>query len=327
MKIRYVLGIIVLSRLSIIQGEYSMSSTNPMMKLFFKDLPVLVTGGAGFIGSHLVEKLVSLGAHVTVLDDLSSGSLDNLVPVKDKIIFIQGSVTDEKTCLDATRGVAVVFHLAACISVPDSLKNPALCYRTNVMGTFNVLEACRMHGVERFVFSSSAAVYGSECELCSEESPTHPESPYGASKLIGELACRQYARDFGLQTVCLRYFNVYGERQNSCGSYAAVVSKFRYQMQHNMPITIFGDGLQTRDFISVHEVVSANVTLAMLESDHMHGDVFNIATGNSITLLALIDKLKTEFSHYSQPVHFASARSGDIKNSRANCKKYLDIAK
>jgi UDP-glucose 4-epimerase len=320
------IGIITINLISFtFVGGCAMTRTQEIMKLFFKDLPVLVTGGAGFIGSHIVEKLVELGARVTVLDNLSTGSLDNLSAVLPHITFIKGSITDKTVCLEATRGISTVFHLAAFISVPDSLEHPLECYTVNVEGTLNLLEACRCNSVERFIFSSSAAVYGSRACVCSEETPPHPESPYGTSKLIGEFLCQQYARNYGLQTVCLRYFNVFGERQNPHGAYAAVVAKFKYQMQHNLPITIFGDGQQTRDFIPVGQVAQANLILAMLEQDYMKGDVFNIGTGKSITLLELIDLLKTDFPSYNQSIHFEPERQGDIKYSQADCQKYLSI--
>lgn len=295
------------------------------MRRFFRDLPVLVTGGAGFIGSHLVEELVRHQARVTVLDNLSTGSLENLASVVHHLRLITESITDKDACLEATRNVQVVFHLAASVSVADSLENSFECYHTNVEGTLNMLESCRLNNVERFIFSSSAAVYGSSSSLCSEGTPTRPESPYGSSKLIGEFLCQHYAHTYGLHTVCLRYFNVFGARQNPCGSYAAAVATFRHQISHNLPITIFGDGLQTRDFIPVSQVVQANLTLAMLEQCTMQGDLYNIGTGKSITLLELIDSLKENFPSYRQPIQFKPAREGDIRHSRADCQKYLKI--
>lgn len=299
--------------------------TSILMGLFFKGLPVLVTGGAGFIGSHIVEQLVKYGAVVTVLDDFCSGSTVNLDGVADRIIIQRGTITDYNTCLEATRAKAVVFHQAAYISVPGSIQDPLQCYETNVEGTLNMLEACRTNGVERFVFASSAAVYGSGHEICSENTIPAPESPYGASKLMGEILCKQYALNYGLKTVCLRYFNVFGDRQNPNGAYAAVVAKFKHQMRNNLPITIFGDGKQTRDFISVNDVAMANLTLAMLDDSRMIGEIFNIATGKSITLLELFDMLKQEFATYSIEPVFAPARQGDIKNSQAICDKYQSL--
>ncbi len=315
---------LILSLVTINCYGVSRMQRESMLKKFFKDLPVLVTGGAGFIGSHVVEKLVELGAIVTVLDDLSSGSLDNLERVREVVTLEIGSITDFETCLKATRGKAVVFHLAAFISVPDSLQNPRRCYDVNVNGTLNLLEACRQNGVERFALSSSAAVYGSGHEICSEDAATKPESPYGASKLMDEILCQQYARNFGMKTICLRYFNVFGDRQNPNGAYAAVVAKFKHQMRNNLPVTIFGDGLQTRDFIHVTQVAEANLTLAMLEDESMTGEPYNIGTGKTVNLLELFDQLKKEFPAYHEPLVFAPARPGDIKYSKADCHKYYE---
>lgn len=291
-----------------------------------KNKKVLVTGGAGFIGSHLVEKLVELGANVTVLDNLSTGSLTNLQKVSNAITFIKGDIKTLNDCLSAARDCQIIFHLAAHVSVPESLQNPKECYETNVIGTLHMLEAARQNSIKRFIFSSSAAVYGPKEELCHEESICQPESPYGHSKLIGELLCQDYWHDYGVQTICLRYFNVFGNRQNPHGSYAAVVCKFKQCMQQNKPITIFGDGLQTRDFIGVDSVVDANIQLAM-SADHNAGTIFNIGTGQSISLLELITQLKKEFPFYVHKPIFKPARQGDIKHSRADCSKYQMLEK
>ena len=295
------------------------------MKLFYKNLPVLVTGGAGFIGSHITQKLVELGAQVTVIDNLSTGNIENLKNIKQHITFIEKDIINIDNCVEATRGQAIIFHLAAFISVPESIKNPAKCHEINVNGTFNILHAAQMNNVQRFVFSSSSAIYGSIEGICKETMTPHPESPYGTSKLIGEYYCKQFADNFGLHTVALRYFNVFGERQNPNGAYAAVIAKFKNLMKQNKPVTIFGDGLQTRDFIPVANVVEANLTIAMLPKTFMNGQVFNIATGKSINLLELIDMLKKEFPLYNQEILFQPARIGDIKHSSADCSKYKSI--
>jgi nucleoside-diphosphate-sugar epimerase len=294
---------------------------------FFSGLTVLVTGGAGFIGSHIVEKLVNLGAHVTVLDNLSTGSLDNLQNVKGHFNFIHGDINNFEDCRKACAGQKIVFHLAAKISVAESIKNPAPCYETNVVGTLHMLQACVAQNVQRFVFSSSAAVYGAQENPCHEEMVCRPESPYGTSKLLGELLCKDFYQQHNLETVCLRYFNVYGERQNPNGTYAAVVAAFKNCMQKQKPITIFGDGMQTRDFISVDEVANANITLAAAQKNLVAGQIFNIGTGTSITLLELIEKLKKDFPGYQEPIEFLPARTGDIKHSQAVCEKYKNIGK
>jgi len=295
------------------------------MKKFYNDLPVLVTGGAGFIGSHITHKLVELGAKVTVIDDLSSGKIENIENVIDKVIFVKKSVVDKDACLEATKDKAVVFHLAAFISVPKSMKYPEECHKVNVNGISNLLEAARINKVERFVFSSSSSVYGPVIGKCREDLKCNPQSPYGMSKLIGELYCQQYAKSFGVKTVALRYFNVYGERQNPSGEYAAVVAKFRRLMKDNLPLPVFGDGLQTRDFTPVERVVEANLTLAMLDKTRMNGQPFNIGMGNSINIFQLIHKLKKEFPKYSNNFVLMPARPGDVRDSCADCSKYESI--
>jgi nucleoside-diphosphate-sugar epimerase len=292
-----------------------------MLEAYYKNLPVLVTGGCGFIGSHVAQKLVNLGAQVTILDDLSAGSLNNIEPIKDKVTLIIGNITDYDMCLQATRYQKIIFHLAAFISVPQSMQEPKKCYEINVNGTLHLLEAARINNVERFIFSSSAAVYGPTNEVCTEETSLNPQSPYGYSKLIGELYCQQYAKNFGINAVILRYFNVWGERQNPYGAYAGVVAKFINQMELDLPITLFGDGMQTRDFVPVDTVAFANLQLGM-KANEISGHVLNIGTGKSITLLELIEQLKKQFPKYSQPIEFTPVRSGDIKSSRADCSKY-----
>ena len=287
---------------------------------FYKNILVLVTGGAGFIGSHIVEKLVELQAKVTVIDNLSTGSLENLKNVKDKITFIKGDITDFQTCLQATKDKSVIFHLAAFISVPESVKNPDKCYDINIEGTKNLLKAAATNQVERFVFTSSSAVYGSRDDRCKEGDTAQPESPYGFSKLMGEMWCKEYCQSFGLKTVCLRYFNVYGPRQSDTGGYAAVVAKFKSLMAQNKPLTIFGDGNQTRDYIPVQDVAMANIKLGMMPN--LTGDIYNIATGKSINLFELIEILKSDFPDYTGQIEFQPARDGDIKHSSADVSKY-----
>jgi len=283
----------------------------------YKNKRVLVTGGCGFIGSHITRTLVAHGAHVTVLDNLSSGFADHIAPVSEQITFIEGDIRDKHTCLQATKGQEVIFHLAAFVSVPHSVEEPLLCNDINVDGTINMLEAARINNVPRFVFSSSSAVYGQTEGACTEETPSNPTSPYGFSKRIGELLCQQYSINYGIGTICLRYFNVYGERQNPNAQYAAVVAKFNDLMHQDLPVTIFGDGQQTRDFIPVEQVVKANLMMGLLETAQMNGDIFNVATGKSISVIELFEQLKYTHPDYTQTPRFAPARAGDVKHTSA----------
>jgi len=291
------------------------------IKNFYTNKRVLITGGAGFIGSHLAEALVQYGSHVTILDNLSTGSLENLVKIKDQINFIEGDIRSTKSCNLATKDQALIFHEAAFVSAAESVEKPYECYEINVNGTLNVLNSAHQNKVPKLIFASSAAVYGNTNQLCQEDLPCYPESPYGASKLTGEKYCQIFAQSYGLQTLSLRYFNVWGPRQDSHNGYAAAIAKFKAQMSQNLPITIYGDGLQTRDFVHVNNIVEANLTLAMLPQNLLDGQPVNIATGNSKTLLEMIDLLKPEYPHYHAPIMFAPARKGDIKYSSANNQK------
>ena len=294
------------------------------MQNFYKDRQVLVTGGAGFIGSHIVEKLVELGAKVRVLDNLSTGSLENLKTVIEKIEFINGSITDYNTCLKATENINIIFHLAAYTSVPGSMQEPLKCYAINIQGTVNTLEAARKNNIKSFVFSSSSAVYGNQNKVCTEDLKCNPNSIYGMSKLIGEMYCDQYKKSFEIATICLRYFNVYGDRQVSNGPLAAAYPKFKTAIQNNQKITIFGDGTQRRDFVHVSKIVETNLKAAQL-SQKISGEIFNVASGHSLTVIELIETLKKEFPAYSQAIEFLPARSGDIQNSIADCSKLNQI--
>jgi nucleoside-diphosphate-sugar epimerase len=292
-----------------------------------KNTAVLVTGGAGFIGSHVVEKLVSKGAHVTVLDNLSTGTLDNLEKVKHSITFLRGDIVDLETCITAAKHTSIIFHLAAKVSVAESVENPQLCYETNVIGTANMLDAALKNNVSRFIFSSSAAVYGFQENQCHEEMTCKPESPYGHSKLIGELLCQRYWRLYGLETVCLRYFNMYGERQKAYSAYSSAIATFKAHLEKNEPITIFGNGLQTRDFTPVSLAVEANEQMAIFDKKYVAGHVFNIASGRSVTLLALIEQLKKDYPHFCNEIKFIPARPGDIVHSAADIGKYKRLTK
>ncbi|KKQ33573.1 MAG: hypothetical protein US49_C0001G0253 [candidate division TM6 bacterium GW2011_GWF2_37_49] len=289
------------------------------LKNFYQGKQVLVTGGAGFIGSHLVEKLVSLEAKVTVLDNFSSGSISNLKNVLAQINLNYADVSIPYVCAKATQGKDIVFHLAALVSVPQSLQFPEICHKINVFGTQNILDGCVNSNIKSFIFSSSCAVYGNKSNPCKEDDEAMPLSPYAKSKLDAEQLCKKYASDFGLNAVSLRYFNVYGDRQKIDHEYAAVVAKFRHNLENKLPITIFGDGYQTRDFVHVSEVVDANLKIGA--PDNLHGYVINVASGKSISILELIKKLEKEVGQKAVEITFQPARVGDITYSTANCEK------
>lgn len=292
---------------------------NKFLQDAYHNTPVLVTGGAGFIGSHLTEALVRLNARVTVLDNLSTGSLKNLATVQDKINFIKGDITDIELCKIATQGVHKIFHLAAIASVPVCQEQPGFCFESNVSGTSNLLESARIHKINTFVFSSSSAVYGSSETPCHEAQATAPSSAYGYSKLMGEQLLEQYQQLYKLEAVSLRYFNVYGERQGR----DAVVPAFKWHMEQGLPIKLQGNGLQRRDFVPVSKIVEANLLAGAASTA---SGPYNIATGASITLLDLIEQLKREYPQYQQPIEFLPARPGDILYSAANCEKYRNFS-
>ena len=214
------------------------------LKKFYEGKKVLVTGGAGFIGSHLVEKLVELGARVTVLDNFSSGKIHNLKKILQRITIIYSDVSFDHVGLKATHSQDIVFHLAAMVSVPQSIKYPDLCEKINVQGTKNLLNGCVKNHVGTLILSSSCAIYGNKFGPCCESDLPSPLSPYAQSKLSAEILCQKYSQDFSLKTACLRYFNVYGDRQNFNGDYAAVIAKFKYNLENNLPITVFGDRME-----------------------------------------------------------------------------------
>jgi nucleoside-diphosphate-sugar epimerase len=290
---------------------------------FYENKNVLVTGGAGFIGSYLVQELVKHKAKVTIFDNFSSGNINNLRPIFSQINIIYGDITNPFACFNATRDKEIVFHLAALVSVPCSIQNPQICHQINVEGTKNILEGCRKNEVKTFIFSSSAAVYGNKKDKCEETDKPNPKSAYAKSKLQGEELCKHYAQEYGIKTASLRYFNVYGKGQNPNGDYAAVVAKFKHNLENNKPLVIFGDGKQTRDFIHASKVAQANIQIAMQEN--LSGEIFNIASGKSINLFELIEQLEKETKTKKAGLTFQAARTGDIQNSSANCEKYKKL--
>jgi UDP-glucose 4-epimerase len=282
----------------------------------------LVTGGAGFIGSHLVEELLRMGASVRVLDNFSSGKRENLKAFHGDLEILEGDLRDEEAVKAAIRDVELVFHLAAFISVPQSMVDPEECFAVNVAGTIKLLEAARRAGVHKIVLSSSTAVYGNPDTFpTGEEAPQRPLSPYALSKQVNELYARLYTQTFNLPVTALRYFNVYGPRQRPDSDYAAAISIFTRRLVNGEPITIFGDGKQSRDFIFVKDVVRANLRAS--ESDSA-GEVFNVCTGCETSLLDLLETLSEVFPRQPE-VRFKAPRPGDIYRSKGDPEKAAAI--
>lgn len=273
----------------------------------------LVTGGAGFIGSHIVEELVRRGERVRVIDNLSTGRLENLAPLMRRIEMVEGDIRDLPTMRAAMKDVAYVLHEAAIVSVPRSIDDPMETHEVNTAGTLNALVAAREAGVKRLVLASSCAIYGDNDRLPLDEGET-PRllSPYAASKLAGENYCETFLASYALPTVALRYFNVFGARQNPKGDYAAVVPKFIARMRAGEPPIVFGDGEQTRDFVHVSNIVRAN--LAVCERPEAVGKVFNVASERRTSLLDLVATLNGLLGTDLAPI-FQAERSGDIKHS------------
>ena len=273
----------------------------------------LVTGGAGFIGSHIVEALLRRGDQVRVLDNFSTGNPDNLKDVREDIEVIEGDLRKSSDVQDAVKGMDTIFHLAAFVSVPQSMEDPGACFDTNVNGTIQLFKLAEEAGVNRIVIASSAAVYGENPALpLNENATTDPLSPYAASKRVGEIYTKVYTALLTLDVVALRYFNVYGPRQNPNSDYAAVIPIFIKKMIDEEDPVIFGDGLQSRDFVYIDDVVRANLLAA--ESSQASGQIINICSGIEINLLQLIDSLSGFFNREVQPV-YEKKRPGDIYRS------------
>jgi UDP-N-acetylglucosamine/UDP-N-acetyl-alpha-D-glucosaminouronate 4-epimerase len=276
----------------------------------------LVTGGAGFIGSHIVRRLASMGERVRVLDNFAAGKLETLKALFDKIELIRGDILDQALVEKAMKGVEVVLHQGALRSVPFSVENPALVNRVNVEGTINILIAARDAKVKRVVFASSSSVYGNTKVFPNSESvPPSPVSPYAASKLAGEHYCRVFTGIYGLETISLRYFNVFGPRQDPNFQYAAVIPRFIRSALEKEALEIHGDGLQSRDFTYIDNVVEANLLAARCQDGI--GEVINVAQGKSYSLLDLVDALQKVFERKLETFH-TTARPGDVRQTLAD---------
>ncbi len=275
----------------------------------------LVTGGAGFIGSHIVEALVARGDSVRVMDNFSTGDPTNLERVRDRIELTEGDITDLGSVQKAMDGVEVVFHQAALASVPRSIANPLATHHACTTGTLNVLLAARDAGARRVVYAASSSAYGGSRKLPKrEDDPTIPLSPYAVAKLAGEQYCAVFADVYGLETVRLRYFNVFGPRQSPNSPYAAVIPKFIEAMTNGRGPLLHGDGEQSRDFTYVADVVQANLLAA--EAPGVSGQVYNIACGRRTSLLELVGHLNELLGTSLAPEH-TDARSGDVRHSLA----------
>ena len=285
-------------------------------------MKALVTGGAGFIGSHIVDRLLQDGHQVIVLDDLSTGHRENLAENK-KLEIVEGDIRDFTTVNKCMQGVDWVFHKAAVASVPKTVNDPIGSSKVNYQGTLHVLEAARQNRAKRVVFASSAALYGDEPTLPKLESMLPVTlSPYAVDKLASEYACGMYTKLYGLETVSLRYFNVYGPRQDPSSPYSGVISIFADKLNQGTAPTIFGDGEQTRDFVYVSDVVEANMQAATTES--AVGQVINIATGKKITLNELL-KIFCDIKQLEFNAEYQDPRQGDIKESYANVNKAASV--
>jgi UDP-glucose 4-epimerase len=281
----------------------------------------LVTGGAGFIGSHIVRRLLDDGRRVTVIDNLSTGSRDNLAEVLDRITFVEGDIRNPSDCDRACKGVDAIFHLAALPSVPRSIKDPVACNDHNVNGTIQLLEAARRAGARRVVFSSSSSVYG-DTDVLPKVETMEPlcRSPYATAKLAGEQYVLAYARAGLMEGVALRYFNVFGPRQSPSSAYAAVIPLFLDAARAGGTATVFGDGEQTRDFTYIDNVVAANMLAAYGPTERVNGWVVNAGAGSRISLnelLSMVERIT------GRPVNrtYASPRAGDVRDSQASLER------
>ncbi len=281
----------------------------------------LVTGGAGFIGSHLTERLVAHGHSVRVVDNLSTGILANLATLNGGIEFLHGDLCDADVCRRAVAGIDVVFHLAALVSVPQSLVDPWAAHAANVNATMHLLEACTGAGVRRMVYSSSSAVYGdTDATPRTEATEPLPRSPYAASKLAGEQYVLAFARAAVIEAVALRYFNVFGPRQSHRSAYAAVIPNFFQAALEDRPASLYGDGTQTRDFIYVDNVVDANILAASARTEIVNGWTVNVGGGTRTSLLELLNMIRRitgrRLAYIARP-----PRAGDVRDSVASIER------
>ncbi|MCD9187833.1 MAG: SDR family oxidoreductase [Pyrinomonadaceae bacterium] len=278
---------------------------------------VLVTGGAGFIGSNLADELIRQGAKVKIIDNFSTGFQENLDEIKGDFDFIQGDLNDDSAVRKAVEGVDCVFHQAALPSVPRSVENPEETHQACVNGTFNLLVKAREAGVKRLVYAASSSAYGDQPTLPKIETMRpEPLSPYAGAKLMGEYYCQIFSRVYGLETICLRYFNVFGPRQNPSSMYSGVISRFINDLMKDIRPTIYGDGKQSRDFTYIANVVDANIKAS--QTTKGIGEVMNAANGERITLNELLEVLKNITGKTDVTADFQPERLGDVKHSQCS---------
>ena len=289
----------------------------------FAGAKVLLTGGAGFIGSHLSEVLVALGARVTVLDDLSGGARENLATF-GPVEFVEASILDEETLHEVTSGCRYVFHLAALGSVPRSVEQPRLYNEVNTTGTLNVLEAARKAGVRRVMFSASSSAYGDNPVPWVETMTVLPRSPYAATKVAGEALFRAYSSSYGVDTACLRYFNIFGPRQNANSAYAAVIAAFAKSLLAGESPVIYGDGEQSRDFTFVYNAVHANL-LAARRGQPIGGEVINVGCGARVSVNELARLMAKSLGRPDLQPIYRPERAGDLKHSFADLRRAKSV--
>ncbi|HEV7645561.1 MAG TPA: SDR family oxidoreductase [Pyrinomonadaceae bacterium] len=286
-------------------------------------MKVLVTGGAGFIGSNLAEELIARGAGVCILDNLVTGFRENLEEIKGDFDFVEGDLNDPAALKKALEGVEVVFHQAALPSVPRSVANPQETHQACVNGTFALLNAAKDMGVRRLIYAASSSAYGDQPVLPKVETMApKPMSPYAGAKLMGEYYCRIYAHVYGLETLCLRYFNVFGPRQNPSSQYSGVISRFIHALMTGETPVIYGDGEHSRDFTYIANVIDANIKAA--QTTQGIGEVLNVANGDRITLNQLLETVKKITGKPDVTADYQPSRKGDVKDSQADNRRAIE---
>lgn len=285
-------------------------------------MKVLVTGGAGFIGCNLVRRLLKEGAEVRVFDNFSTGKRQNLAGVNGNVEIFEGDLRDFAQVLEATKGIEIIFHEAALPSVIRSVKAPNTTTEVNIIGTLNLLEAAKVNNIKKIIYASSSSIYGDSLTLPKiEDMVPNPLSPYAVSKIAGEHFMKVFHHLYNIETVILRYFNVYGPYQDPTSEYSGVIAKFITAFLNDKPLTVFGDGEQSRDFTYVDDVVEANILAANAK---ISGEVFNVAGGNRYTLNQMIEILKSIFGKTDYNVIYAEPRPGDVQHSQADVQKIND---